>query len=175
MASAPFSWGGQATKIGPLPSPCRLLATVSMWIRDPKGSKRVAKGACEGHLEFVYLLGAFLEGKMSQNGAFFASEVGKNQPKTGKGEKPIRAYPPMKNLVFEGGRLSKTLQKGVQKACRCSLRYFTIYCPLWESILVPKCSKNEPKCPPGPPRRPLKVALGHHRGPPSKSPPGSHF
>ena len=67
---------------------------------------------------------------MSQNGAIFASKYVENLPKTEKGEKPIRAYPPMKNLVFEGGRLSKTFQKGVQKAYRFPLRFFTIYYPL---------------------------------------------
>ncbi len=98
-----------------------------MWIGDPKGSERVPKGAFEGHLEFVCFLGAFLEGKMSKNGAFFVSKMEQNLSKTEKGEKPIRAYPPMKNLVFEGRRLPKPLQKGIQKAYRFSVMFFTTF------------------------------------------------
>ena len=66
-------------------------------------------------MEFVCFWGAFFEGKMFKNGVFFVSKMTKNLSKTEKGEKPIRAYPPMKNLVFEGGRLPKPLQKGIQK------------------------------------------------------------
>ena len=78
---------------------------------------------------------------MSQNGAIFASKYVENLPKTEKGEKPIRAYPPMKNLVFEGGRLSKPLQKGLKKCADFRLGVL----PLFNHFGDPLRTQNAPK------------------------------
>ena len=92
-------------------------------------------------MEFVCFLGAFFEGKMIKNGVFFDSKMTKNQTKTEKGEKPIRAYPPMKNLVFEGGRLSKPPQKGVKKCADFRIGVL----PLFKHFGDPLWTQNAPK------------------------------
>ena len=135
---------------------------------------------------------------MFKNGAFFGSRMSQNRSKTEKGEKPIRAYPPMKNHVLEGGRLSKPPPKGVKNVCRFSVRCFTTFEPLWGSTLDPKCSQNELKSSPlgalgrplvpfSKPFGPLVPPLGPPEAPQGgtgapqgatqvpKSPPGSHF
>ena len=49
MASAPFPWGGQASKIGPLTSPLRVPSGAPKGPQGSlKGSERVPKGAFEG-------------------------------------------------------------------------------------------------------------------------------
>ena len=48
VASAPFPWGGQAAKIGPLTSPCRLLAVTPKSVKGPGGSPREPSRARRG-------------------------------------------------------------------------------------------------------------------------------
>ena len=78
---------------------------------------------------------------MIKNGVFFVSKTNQNRSKTEKGEKPIRAYPLMKNLVFEGGRLSKPLQKGLKKCADFRLGVL----PLFNHFGDPLWTQNAPK------------------------------
>ena len=88
MASPPLPGGGQAAKIGPLPSPCRSVnlprepsrarkgpqGSLRGSERVPKGTQKGPQGASEGHLEFVCFLGTFLEGKMLKKSVPFLSQ-----------------------------------------------------------------------------------------------------
>ena len=154
--------GGQPTKIRPSTSPRRLLdVSLRQWRwhsgaqegpkgsprepsrvrKGPQGAQKGPQGASEGHLEFVCFLGAFLEGKKSKNKAFFDSKINQNLTKTEKGEKQIRAYAPTKKHVFEGGRLSKPLQKGLKKCADFRIGVL----PLFIHFGDPLRSQNAPK------------------------------
>ena len=67
--------------------------------------------------------------------------MSQNLSKTEKGEKPIRAYPPLKNHVFEGGRRSKPPQKGDKK--RADFRLGVL--PLFNHFGDPLWTQNAPK------------------------------
>ena len=78
---------------------------------------------------------------MFKNGACFGSKMSQNLSNTEKGEKQIRAYPPMKNDVLEGGRLSKPPQKGVKKCADFRLGVL----PLFNHFGDPLWTQNAPK------------------------------
>ena len=54
-----------------------------------------------------------------------------------KGEKPIRAYPPMKNPLFQGRRLPKPHQITSLFRVRISTLFLTEKSPFWGAILAP--------------------------------------
>ena len=109
--------------------------------RVPKGAQKGPQGASEGHLEFVCFLGAFLEGKMFKHGAFFVSKMRQNLSNTEKGEKPIRAYPHMKNLFLRVAGCQNHPKK-VSKKC-ADFRLGVL--PLFNHFGDPLWTQNAPK------------------------------
>ena len=68
----------------------------------------------------------------------------KNLTKTEKGEKPIRAYPPMKNQLFQGRKLPKTHQITSLFRVRISTSFLLEKSPFWGAILAPWTPQGPP-------------------------------